>query len=288
MPRIDPAFPPLWRSATVLQFGERASVTLDDVTDWQLRLIRALERGVSDDSVDTLGAIAGAPAEAVGAFLARLAPVLTTNCGPSPRPRLGVRVAAEVSQVQRDFLVAALREGGHEVSVETTGSHRSFADEIDVVVIIAAHLVEPRLVADLMGGDRPHMPLVLSGTGAHVGPLIVPGATACLACIAQHHTDADAAWPTLAAQLCARTVEMSDPALLREAAITAQRLLSAPRPTSDAVTRSVSLRADSLQRDVHEVAPHATCQCRSLAEIETVGDLVTLVPRSRRVFARPA
>ena len=48
-----------------------------------------------------------------------------------------------------------------------------------------------------------HLPVTILEGGGVVGPLVVPGATPCLGCVEQHHTDRDPDWPVLLAQLTA-------------------------------------------------------------------------------------
>ena len=77
MLRLDPAFPPLWRSATTLQFGTEAVVVIDDPSTWQQRLIRELEGGIPDAALDPVAQALGAPADAAEAFVRRIRRALT-------------------------------------------------------------------------------------------------------------------------------------------------------------------------------------------------------------------
>jgi bacteriocin biosynthesis cyclodehydratase domain-containing protein len=52
-----------------------------------------------------------------------------------------------------------------------------------------------------LAADRPHLPVAAWGRRGRVGPLVVPGLTACLRCADLHRADRDPAWPRLAAQL---------------------------------------------------------------------------------------
>ena len=49
----------------------------------------------------------------------------------------------------------------------------------------------------------PHLPLQVLDATAWVGPLVLPGRTACLRCVDAHRRDRDPAWPSVAAQLTA-------------------------------------------------------------------------------------
>ncbi len=53
----------------------------------------------------------------------------------------------------------------------------------------------------LVNAGQPHLVVdVVEGVG-RLGPLVVPGETACLTCVDHHRTDRDPAWPRLMAQL---------------------------------------------------------------------------------------
>jgi hypothetical protein len=53
------------------------------------------------------------------------------------------------------------------------------------------------ITAGLLRADQPHLVVRPRASGAIVGPLVLPGETACLHCTDLTRTAADAAWPTL-------------------------------------------------------------------------------------------
>ncbi|MFI5614590.1 hypothetical protein [Amycolatopsis sp. NPDC051903] len=71
----------------------------------------------------------------------------------------------------------------------------------DVVVLTDALVPAPELVAELVDAGVPHLPAKVRDGTTIVGPLVVPGRSACLRCCDLHRTDLDAAWPRLASQL---------------------------------------------------------------------------------------
>ena len=289
MLRLDPAFPPLWRSATSLQFGAEPVVVIDDPSPWQQRLIRELERGIPDAALDPVAQALGAPEDAAEGFIRRIHRALARPVPPLPRVRLqtpegfpGPRAAA---------VAAALASAGLDVSViPWFGAPGEPAPHTDApVVVLAEHIVEPRRSAALMGSDVPHMPLVFTGTGAEVGPYVVPGRTACLACLAAHRREADPAWPHLAAQLLGRPAPPGNDALTIEASLLAAHLLSAAagRPHRLRST-SITLRAGSLHRSTRAHRPHAACRCRSLGGIATADVRGFPATTTATAFAQPA
>ena len=62
----------------------------------------------------------------------------------------------------------------------------------------------------------PHLAAVAGADRAVVGPLVVPGRSACLRCLELHRTDRDPRWPTVAAQLAAPTCRARGESALTE------------------------------------------------------------------------
>lgn len=74
--------------------------------------------------------------------------------------------------------------------------------EIDLTVIVSDTAEVDRLVAnDLVRLDQPHLFVRSAGDLVTVGPLVIPGRTACLRCTDLTRRDADTAWPALLDQL---------------------------------------------------------------------------------------
>jgi hypothetical protein len=288
MLRLDPAHPPLWRSATALQFGPDAVAVLEDPAPWQQRLIAELERGIPDASLAPLAATLGAPDRAADALVRDLAGALA-----SP-PVSVTSLALQVPDVFPGEHTAAVEQAFAVAGVELTRLTWFGAPEETVpgrapVVVLAHHLVEPRRVAALMSADIPHLPLVLTGTGAEIGPLVIPGATPCLSCLAATRRDADPSWPLIAAQLIGRQPPPMRPALTMEAVFVAVRLITAEPPAARLpVARSVILTENSLERSIRVHRPHADCRCRSLSGIGTADDPAVLPTTTGSAIARPA
>jgi hypothetical protein len=73
----------------------------------------------------------------------------------------------------------------------------------DLVVLTRPWAASDPLAADLQQRGVPHLVATVRGETGVVGPLVVPGATACLRCADRHRRDADPRWPVVAAQLTA-------------------------------------------------------------------------------------
>ncbi len=284
MLRLDPAHPPLWRSATELQFGLEPVVRLRDPAIWQQRLVRELEQGLPREALEPVAHAFGAPAGGAAALLAQLRPALERIF--RPPPRLVLQVPEDASQETVSALVTAVRSDS--VAVEV----RRWPDEAPApssppVIVVAHHLVHPQRAASLVGADVPHLPLVLSGSRVQVGPVVVPGTTACLSCLAGAAVRADPAWPVLAAQLAGRRVTDGTPGpLVGEAAHRAVRLLSG-EGWNGQETVELILSSAASRIEVRRHLPDADCGCRSPAGSATVADSSVRAPTTPRAFARP-
>lgn len=288
MLRLDPAFPPLWRSATTLQFGAVAVAVIEDPAPWQQRLIRELEHGIPDAALDPIAIALGAPERAAEGFVRRISRALLGP--PSPPLRVALQTPDGFPREHAATVADALASAGLHVSPTTWfGAPGETVQDASPVIVLAHHVVEPRRAAALMGSDVPHVPLLFTGTGAEVGPFVVPGRTPCLACIAAHRRDADPAWPHLAAQLLGRPAPPMTDALTVEAAIVTARLVSAAvRSATLRRCHSLTLRADSLHRSMRVHRPHEACRCRSLSGTGTAAVPEFPATRTESAYARPA
>ncbi len=282
--RIDSAHPPVWRSPTVLQFGAEAVARVADPAPWQLRVVRELERGIPDGAYAALAEALGAPSEeAAASFLDEIRPCLASARAPRA---VTLRTIGSVPDAAREAVAAGLAAEHLRVHLGTTSAIGAVPAEPVTVVLVVHHVVAPAVAAALMAADVPHLPVILAGTAAEAGPLVVPGVTACLSCVHTRRAQDDPAWPAVAAQLMGRPVE-TEASLAWEAGIVAARLLTErDRHPSRCETRAVGLRAGSLHRSVRTHRPHAACRCRSLGGTATAAVPFRLETRSATAFAR--
>lgn len=256
MPRLDPSAPPLWRDDRTVQFGSpaRAQVTLD--APWHAAALDALENGTTLLALRGLARVAGADDDDVETFLTRLAPALDVDL---PSPRMALQVAEDVAP----DVVRAVRLGiPDDTEVIPWAGERTEAPQPGrTVVLLGAYRVDPRRAASLVRDEVPHLPLVLDARRAAVGPLVVPGTTACLSCLDATARAQDPLWPVIAAQLLARPRPHIDAGFATEAARAARHHLSAKTSTASS---SLHLRAGSPRRSWRRHRPSADCRCRSL------------------------
>ena len=255
MIRLDPSALPLWRDDGRVQFGEPALAHTPFAGPWVDVVVAALVAGTTRAEVRGLARVHGAAEGDGDALLDAVGPAIASHRRGTP---IAVQVADDLpARVVRAVLAALpprasvlpwAGSAGHPVPIGTR------------VVLLAAHRVDPRRAAALLSADVTHIPLTLDGGSATVGPVVVPGRTACLACLDAARRRDDAQWPTIAAQLLGRSHPDVDIALAAEAGRAARFLLSGPIAST---TRSLRLRADSFRRAWEMHRPSEECQCRS-------------------------
>lgn len=282
MLRLAPSHPPLWRSPSSIQLGPESVARVDDVAPWQERLLDALVDGIPDAMLLPLAASFGAAPGEADAFLRRIGGALGRV--PATAPRVRVEVPEAFGRDETEILLAGLRGGGLDVTGCTAWPVEDGGPRLPVVAV-AFRLLDPLRAARLVSRDAPHIPVELAGDRVTVGPLVIPGVTACLACLHAHRRDGDPTWPLVAAQLLARGPVPTEPALLLEAALLAARLVGGGVPGA-----SVTLSGGSVRRSWHAHRPHAACLCRSPAGSGTADapDARPCAPTTASAFARPA
>lgn len=77
------------------------------------------------------------------------------------------------------------------------------AERPDLVVLAPRDAAAPQIGDQLLRDGTPHLFVGVRETTAVVGPLVVPGESACLRCLDLRRADRDPAWPLIAAQLAA-------------------------------------------------------------------------------------
>jgi len=300
--RLDPECMPLWRDGTTLQFGTRAVAALRDPAPWQERVIAQLERGVEAAHLEAVAAAHRVPPGAVAELLELLAPALRTV---DPKPEAAVVAADGVSARLVGDVIEGLEGSGWDATWcapgEAPSRVRDGRDAPLPVVLLAAHALPPHLWTPLLRDDVPHLPVVFSGSGATVGPLVLPGRTACLSCLAAHERERDPAWPTLVTQLLARPAPEVPLPLAMEATSLAARLLAEMRaadPHASERSRSVRI-GDRTRRLWRSHRPHAECLCRSAlltgvrrspsgSATAAEASVPSPAPTTATAFARPA
>ncbi|WP_018536221.1 MULTISPECIES: ThiF family adenylyltransferase [unclassified Streptomyces] len=149
---------------------------------------------------------------------------------------------------------------------------------------LGAYAPDPVLAEPLLTAGIPHLYAgVLEGTGV-VGPLVVPGVSACAGCDELRRTDAEPAWPRLLAQWRSGrgtpAVPACDAALATAvaglAAVQALAFLDGEPPPCVGARMELPLPCASVR--TVRIAPHPDCCCGAAAVRGTVD---ASVPRPR-------
>ena len=135
----------------------------------------------------------------------------------------------------------------------------------DLVVLVG--VPDPQVGQQLVADGLPH--LVASGQEAIgiVGPLVVPGRTACLRCLDLTRTELDPAWPLILAQLAGRQAEPPACGAVLTASVAAlaaaQALLFVDRPgrAGPAWNGTLELELPGWQWRRRTWLPHPDCTC---------------------------
>lgn len=177
---------------------------------------------------------------------------------------------------------AAVRRQIHHIdpTVQAHALHRSgpgAATEasfftLDLVIQVANDITDERLQSQLMHKEQAHLPVVLRDRDVLIGPLVIPGLTACVACVDKHRADLDPQWmkicqamrdrATAAPQTPEAPPEESATALFAAGSAVLQTLLlidGVNRPSGwSMVTR---LRAADGSSTTHRYERHPGCGC---------------------------
>ncbi len=253
--KLRASVPLVWRSPTALQFGvDEPRLVLDDLDPVDERLLAALELGTTRPALDVIAREAGGRVEDAGALLDRLDGLLE-----APPPRRPSAVTVLGGGPVAGLLARVLREHG-----VPEGTERG-ADPA-LVVLCGEHVLAPASHAAWLRRDVPHLPVLLGDTSARIGPLVVPGETACLGCLERHRADADPAWSAIAGQLLGRPAPAPGAVVVVELAALAARTVLALLDHREVLGDGEQLRVDLATGAVsrRSWAPHPECGCRGL------------------------
>lgn len=134
-------------------------------------------------------------------------------------------------------------------------------------VLVGGHVVDPGRRREWLRYDLTHLLVRVGDRHARVGPVTVPGSTACARCLDLHAGEADPAWPAIAGQLSRRTLTAPPSLSVHEIASRAARRLSSrltgvAGTATDDVVESISIEDGLVTRA--SVRPHPECGCAAL------------------------
>jgi hypothetical protein len=309
--RLDHRRPIVWRTPTSLQIGvDPVLAVLADVSDAEVRLIDALSTGVTRSGLDMLADRAGIPLKRVDALVVAVkaalvsgAPAQTADSAAAKKSTVSAGLVVRGSGVGATRIAAVLIEAGHSVALSgaDAAGHAAVArtrrPRPEVAVLVSAHVVDPHEHLRWLRRDVAHLPVVFGEAAVTIGPLVMPGVTACVSCVEQQRTGDDAARPALVSQLWGTPAAAEDLGFATEAAIEALRMLRARAVLSchehvsatataaagaaaaaaaaaatlsaevppPSVALSVRLDAETGERTIREWWPMPACGCRGFS-----------------------
>jgi bacteriocin biosynthesis cyclodehydratase domain-containing protein len=274
--RFDPRLPLVWRDPQTLQFGaDRAVVVLDKITSREERIVAAIAAGHGRSGVAAVAQRARCPEKEVASLVVRLRPALAMR----PR-RAALSIAIAGSCALADEIAHLLQTAGLTVStIDAETVEQRAPPTFGVAVSHQVH--DPVVAAAWLRRDIPHLSVVIGDQRTRVGPVIVPGLTACAHCLDLHRSDVDGSWGVIAGQLWGRLP--AEPSLLvtREAAVlAARRVLTrlGDEPPSEPDEAIVTIDSATGQARQTLSRPHPGCGCAALPRN---GSGAALLPRGR-------
>jgi hypothetical protein len=137
----------------------------------------------------------------------------------------------------------------------------------DLAVLVGRHPLELR--ASLMREQIPHLAAAADEAIGIVGPLVIPGRTACLRCMDLTRADRDPAWPLILAQLLGRQPDLLAcdaplaAAVAAHAAAQALAFIDRPAEPGAVANGTLELVLPSWQWRRRTWPPHPDCDCGS-------------------------
>jgi len=278
VPRLSPLrlparAPVVWRDPTTIQIGvEHVHALVDGVTTGQAEFLSAVSSGLGAGGISAVVVQVGCDRAEAVALVERLGPVVRTDPAPvhevgsRPVVRLAGRgaLADEVGRLLESCSVGVLLEDAD--SAAAAGRDRVDGAAAHVGVAVGGLVPDPVVVSEWLRRDVPHVLVRVGDRSVRVGPVVVPGVTACARCLHLHDGDGDPAWPAIAGQLMALPVAAPPLLVLREAAVrTMRRVLSLTRQCVDLAEPGpeevVRIDLEDFEVSSSVVLPHPDCGC---------------------------
>lgn len=135
------------------------------------------------------------------------------------------------------------------------------------VVLTGADALDPGRAAELVAAVVPHLAVRIGPGAATVGPLVLPGCSACLNCVTRHRIDADPHWPSVAAAARTGGAGAARVTVHLAAVAAAQQVLELIDGVNlpGTVGASVEHRVGSTLPRRRRWSMHPDCRCASLA-----------------------
>lgn len=148
--------------------------------------------------------------------------------------------------------VALARVRAQVPNADVRGAHASA--DLDVVISAGPAVSHAR---ELLNANQPHLLVECGELGVTVGPVVVPGETACAICLGLYATEERSEWPVLALQCDSRRPRVATATATLAGALVAHEALTFLNGRA-----AGQWRVDAEQvRAVEVRAPHPDCRC---------------------------
>ena len=246
--------PIVWRTPSSLQLGVDAPrVVLEEVGAGEERLIAALRSGISPSGWSMLARDAGLTEHRASGLLGALAPLLSV-----PAAIASGRVLVLGDGPVAANLAALLQDAGRLA--------RPDERRPALVALVAAWVVGPEDAQHWLRRDVPHLPIVSSDRSVVIGPFVEPGSGPCLYCTQLARTDADPAWPAIAAQLWGRPSPRQSALTVNAVATFTARRIVARLQSGPSEARAWRLTDEGGTISVVRQVRHPRCSCAARPE----------------------
>ncbi len=258
MLRIDPSLALVWRTPTCVQVGVPEALVVAELSPAQEHLLVALRAGVSAVAFDAIARMQGLGPADVATFLDWFDACLERPA--SPRLRVGI-----------DGLGATADWLGYLLGsfCEVRSVHGAAPQWMpDLVVVLGSYAIAPARAGAWLSRDVPHLGVVLADRGVRVGPLVIPGSSACLTCGELARADADSSWRGILAQLHGKPAGVETQLIAVEVASVVTRWVQAfgRGDESLSVGEVLTLEAPTGLWTSDELSPWPKCSCLALPE----------------------
>jgi hypothetical protein len=227
--------------------------------DFPAATVRALPRELRQVMLPELAAasLARMDSDGGGQVLARRAGATVQITGDGPVATAMAEVLARSGVAARRAPLAPVRAPGGRARLPAPA----------IVVLTALH--PPETVVQLVRDRIPHLAVSAGEAIGTVGPLVRPGATACLRCLDLARADRDPAWPLILAQLGRRQPDPPACDAVLTMAVTAQaaaqvlHFVDRPEQTGPTESATLELVEPAWQWRRRSWPPHPACICRA-------------------------
>jgi hypothetical protein len=281
--RLDPRLPLVWRDPHTLQVGvDHPVAILTGVTSRHERIISAIAAGHGRSGTGVVAQRAGCRDADGLELVAKWTPALLEPRAPVTLP---VHVAGDCPLAEE---ISSLFTAEGVPTIRVSGDTAEMGPLPLLGVAVSDHVHDPVLARAWLRRDIPHLAVVTGDFSTRIGPLVVPGRTACAHCLDLHRASGDSSWGVIAGQLWGRPHVTQSLVATRDIAVRVVRRVLA-RVAADSTTAAgdaLAIPDAAIETIVAETGaltgstsrPHPDCGCAALPRIDSVGDPSALAP----------